>query len=249
MDNPRLEIFTWFPFNSWKPPAIVLFLYIWFVLKAGPHFMRNRKPFDLQRVIMIYNLSLVLLNLCNVFMGYKILSTFSLKCQPTDFSNSPTARLTWKMSWLVYCLKYIDLLDTIFFILRKKNNQVTPFHVFHHFIAPIYTGIIIYNQPGGQSMMIGFLNSVVHALMYFYYFLAGLGAQYQKYLWWKKYLTQIQIVQFVIIFVHSAQLHFIECNYPMWLVNLNMAVSITFLYLFGKFYYKTYIRSNLKELR
>lgn len=38
------------------------------------------------------------------------------------------------------------------------------------------------------------INSFVHVVMYTYYFLAALGPQMQKYLWWKRYLTRIQIV-------------------------------------------------------
>ena len=30
--------------------------------------------------------------------------------------------------------------------------------------------------------------------MYFYYMLSAMGPQYQKYLWWKKWMTEIQIV-------------------------------------------------------
>lgn len=30
--------------------------------------------------------------------------------------------------------------------------------------------------------------------MYFYYMLAAMGPQYQKFLWWKKYMTELQIV-------------------------------------------------------
>lgn len=38
------------------------------------------------------------------------------------------------------------------------------------------------------------LNCVVHVIMYLYYGLTALGPKYQKYLWWKKYLTTIQLV-------------------------------------------------------
>ena len=38
------------------------------------------------------------------------------------------------------------------------------------------------------------LNSFIHVLMYTYYGLAGLGPHMQKYLWWKRYLTRIQLV-------------------------------------------------------
>lgn len=30
--------------------------------------------------------------------------------------------------------------------------------------------------------------------MYFYYMMSAMGPQYQKYLWWKKYMTELQIV-------------------------------------------------------
>ena len=82
---------------------------------------------------------------------------YSLGCQPVDYSNSPqalrviyfftskskfilkiwilTTIITIKMTrvcWLFYASKFIELLDTIFFIMRKKFNQVSFLHVFHH---------------------------------------------------------------------------------------------------------------------
>jgi len=38
------------------------------------------------------------------------------------------------------------------------------------------------------------INSSVHVLMYTYYGLSALGPHMQEYLWWKKYLTRIQLV-------------------------------------------------------
>ena len=38
------------------------------------------------------------------------------------------------------------------------------------------------------------LNCFVHIVMYSYYFLSGLGPSVQKYLWWKKYVTVLQMV-------------------------------------------------------
>lgn len=43
-------------------------------------------------------------------------------------------------------------------------------------------------------MIVGFLNSAVHVIMYFYYMVAAMGPKYQKYIWWKKYMTRIQLV-------------------------------------------------------
>lgn len=50
--------------------------------------------------------------------------------------------------------------------------------------------------------------------MYFYYMMAAMGPSVQKYLWWKKYLTVFQMVQFVLLGLHSIQLLFIDCDYP-----------------------------------
>ena len=41
------------------------------------------------------------------------------------------------------------------------------------------------------------LNSFVHVLMYLYYGLSAIGPQMQPYLWWKKYLTMVQLVRSV----------------------------------------------------
>lgn len=38
------------------------------------------------------------------------------------------------------------------------------------------------------------VNSFVHVVMYTYYGLAGLGPKVQKYLWWKRYVTILQLV-------------------------------------------------------
>ncbi|XP_016301765.1 elongation of very long chain fatty acids protein 4-like [Sinocyclocheilus anshuiensis] len=47
---------------------------------------------------------------------------------------------------------------------------------------------------GGQSFFIGLLNTFVHIVMYSYYGLAALGPHMQKYLWWKRYLTSLQLI-------------------------------------------------------
>lgn len=48
--------------------------------------------------------------------------------------------------------------------------------------------------PGGHSTFFAMLNAFVHIVMYFYYMIAAMGPEYQKYIWWKKYLTAFQMV-------------------------------------------------------
>lgn len=39
------------------------------------------------------------------------------------------------------------------------------------------------------------LNCFVHTIMYTYYMLSALGERVRKYLWWKKYVTMLQMVR------------------------------------------------------
>lgn len=67
-----------------------------------------------------------------------------------------------------------------------------------------------------------------------------MGPKYQKFIWWKKYLTSFQMVQFIAIFIHQFQLLFRECDYPkgfmIW-IGLHGAM---FLFLFSDFYKTKY---------
>lgn len=44
------------------------------------------------------------------------------------------------------------------------------------------------------AFLIGLINSLVHVVMYLYYGLAAFGPSMSKYLWWKRYLTCLQLV-------------------------------------------------------
>lgn len=76
--------------------------------------------------------------------------------------------------------------------------------------------------------------------MYFYYMVAAMGPQYQKYLWWKKYMTSIQLIQFVLIMAYMVTIALKGCNMPKTLTFFFIANTLIFLYLFGNFYKRTY---------
>lgn len=48
--------------------------------------------------------------------------------------------------------------------------------------------------PGGMGSFHAMINSCVHVIMYSYYGLSAAGPRFQKFLWWKKYMTAIQLV-------------------------------------------------------
>ncbi|KAH7986310.1 hypothetical protein HPB52_025065 [Rhipicephalus sanguineus] len=84
------------------------------------------------------------------------------------------------------------------------------------------------------------INGAVHVVMYTYYFLSSLGPEVQKYLWWKRYITQLQLVQFVVLFVHSLMPFFFNCNYPRSHTYITMSQAAFFFGLFMNFYVQSY---------
>jgi phosphatidylglycerophosphate synthase len=102
--------------------------------------------------------------------------------------------------------------------------------------------------PTGHLTFFGFLNAFVHIIMYAYYMMAAIGPEMQKYLWWKKYLTTFQMIQFITVFFHAIQLViFNPCNYPLIFVYVVMFMASMFLVLFAGFYQRAYI--NNKKLK
>ena len=43
------------------------------------------------------------------------------------------------MAWWYFISKFTEFLDTFFFVLRKKNNNVSTLHVLHHGLMPLFT--------------------------------------------------------------------------------------------------------------
>lgn len=98
------------------------------------------------------------------------------------------------LCWWYYISKLTEFADTVFFILRKKDSQVTYLHLYHHSLTPLETWICCKFIAGGHGTFSNLINNAVHVVMYGYYMVSAMGPEYQKYLWWKKYLTTIQLV-------------------------------------------------------
>ncbi len=60
------------------------------------------------------------------------------------------------------------------------------------FIHSVYFHVKM--TAGGMGSFHAVVNACVHVIMYTYYGLAAAGPRFQKYLWWKKYMTAIQLV-------------------------------------------------------
>ncbi|CAF1177506.1 unnamed protein product [Adineta ricciae] len=141
-----------------------------------------------------------------------------------------------EVCWLYFMMKIIDLVDTIIFVLRKKDNQITFLHVYHHLTMVFFGWYGTMYVAGGQSLFIVIINSFIHVIMYAYYGLSACGSRIQKYLWWKRYLTQAQITQFVMVLIHSAVNFLTPCNYAKIFDVSFFLYGVSILTLFLNFY-------------
>lgn len=223
--------------------------YLWFVKIIGPSLMRDRKPYELFTFIRVYNLFMVLWNAFGFYMACVLLNygleTFG--CRPIDpTSKDPKDQKIIDFGYIFMLSRLVEFIDTICFVLRKKSRQISGFHVFHHFSVPIAVWMFVKFAPGGNSGIFPFLNSFIHTIMYSYYFLATFKP-IRPYLGWKKYLTQFQIIQFIIMIIHSTQPLFIPgCKFPRTFLYINIFFSIIFIYLFTKFYIENYGKQTVR---
>lgn len=155
--DPRTK--DWFLSGSFYPLATILASYLYFCLYAGPAWMKNRKPFELKNTLIVYNVVQVILSIYLVVEGLEggWRKHYNFTCQLVDYTDNPLAiRVSsiicalcmcilklnlnhFQMAsavWVYYMCKLIELLDTVFFVLRKKQNQITFLHLYHHTMMP-----------------------------------------------------------------------------------------------------------------
>lgn len=75
-------------------------------------------------------------------------TNFSFRCNPTNFTIDPMGMYVAYVGYSYFILKLIDLLDTVFFVLRKKWAQVSFLHVYHHVMTSVVAYIFHLYAPG-----------------------------------------------------------------------------------------------------
>jgi len=157
--------------------------------------MRDRKPLLLTSALVVHNFFLCGISLImavgvlyEAFKTYYSHGVYALYCGTGD-DDWDLPMMKWGI-WF-YWSKYYELLDTVFLALRKK--PLTLLHLFHHVLVVTMCWVQIQAEMY-FGWITGFLNTFVHVFMYYYFAMQILGVN----IWWKKYLTRAQIIQFYI---------------------------------------------------
>ncbi|XP_068717450.1 very long chain fatty acid elongase 4-like isoform X2 [Montipora capricornis] len=233
-------------------PTISLVAMYLFIVKVGPKIMEKREAYNLRELLIVYNFALVVLS---AWMSYEFVASildipnFNFFCQavPQVRDDQRLNRLA-RVCYVYWLSKFVEYLDTFFFILRKKNNQVTFLHVYHHTSMCILWWLVCKYIPAFFGAA---CNSFVHVVMYAYYCLSAIGPQMRPYLWWKRYITKLQLTQFVIVVIYLSNAFRRNCIGFWGNVQLLLHLSFvaTMVILFGNFYIQSYLDANKANRR
>ncbi|XP_068148341.1 very long chain fatty acid elongase 4 [Drosophila tropicalis] len=227
--------------------ATLLALYL-LMVRYAPKWMARHKPLQLRVPLFLYNLTMALINahICLEFFTASRALNYRFSCQPCREDYNPHEMRIAAAFWWFYITKVFEFADTAFFILRHKWSQLSFLHVYHHSTMFIMCWIVVKWLPTGSSYVPGMINSFVHIIMYSYYALSTLGPRIQPYLWWKRYLTALQLLQFTIGFFWGSHALYQNCGYTLWILYFGGFYMSSFLFLFGRFYIQSYQTTTRK---
>lgn len=226
--------------NEWPLMANVyptLFLTFFYLSVVGTTPKLIKKKLNLKKIIILYNLFQILFSGWMFYGLFLEWAKYNFFCEPID--NTENGDNMSKVIWWYFISKFTEFFDTFFFITQMKFSNISTLHVFHHGIMPIFSWYGCKYASTGHETLGALLNTFVHVIMYTYYLLAI--TEQKKCLFFKKYLTSLQLLQFVTIILHSTLLFFYNpCGFPIvHSVLIIVLMSIFFLF-FVNFYLKTF---------
>ncbi|ALC46969.1 CG31141, partial [Drosophila busckii] len=235
------------------PITIIVTAYLLFVLKLGRQYMSKRAAFQLRGILQVYNVVQIIFNaLLFIAVAYEVfvLRPYKLSCMtvlPMDHALKHFDRL---IAYAYYINKVLDLLDTIFIVLRKSYKQISVLHLVHHVYMASFSYICIrLHGYGGHLIITTLFNVMVHVLMYSYYYLCAQNPQFKQSIGWKKYITLVQMAQLLTIFGHSAWTAMQpDCEVSRYVIWLVLVMSMAIFLMFTNFYMHAYILPKRKPL-
>ena len=112
-------------------------------------------------LLLAYNAGQVLINL---YVALAIGAALGGRVWGIGVRDTPAIR---HAVWLHFLCKYVDMLDTLIIILRKKRSQLSFLHLWHHASILVVWGWVVGTYDGASATYAygAWINSCVHVVM------------------------------------------------------------------------------------
>jgi len=214
--------------------------------------MANRKPFDLQTPLILWNALLAIFSIAGfvrmtpIFL--RVIQQKGLAYTYTNVSEIMTDKVAgyWSFLWVVS--KIPELIDTLFIVLRKKPLMFM--HWYHHALTGWFAFVTFY-ESNAYMVWVVYLNFFIHSFMYSYYCARALQIRIPPQ--FAQLLTGAQIIQFLI--THAVMGHLLVLlsttsrSYAVTFRGYAVGafMELTYLLLWFRFYYISYIAGGGKK--
>ncbi|CAG9839935.1 unnamed protein product [Diabrotica balteata] len=222
--------------------SFVLF-YVFSIRVLGPKLMQHRQPYNIKNLVIGYNVIQILVNIYIVYECIYVYFTnpnwICIDARPKqDFAN---------VCKHYYFLKLFDIVETMFFILRKSYRQASFLHLYHHSAICLAAFLNFRYDYGDTTLIVGLLNCATHVLMYIYYLLTAIDSKWRDNVTIKKVLTSIQIIQLNMMWIYFGLTKLTPgCKtMPRYVLYMWIAQNLFMVSLFLKFYFKTYVKKEV----
>jgi len=205
----------------------------------------RQRGFHLQLPLAIFSLGMAIFSILGVM---RMMPEFSRALYRHGFEHSfcissfceDHVAATWYK--LFGWSKYVELIDTLFLILRKR--PVNFIHWYHHATVLVVTwhGIHTFIAAGRWWVT---MNYIVHSIMYSYFAWRALGYGCPR--WIPMSITSLQLAQMGMALVLGYNIVNVKlsgrlCHHPWENLYLAIAIFSTYIYLFARFFYFSYIK-------
>lgn len=213
--------------------------------------MKNRKPLNLTLPVRLYNIYQIIV--CAVYIKICHENNLALrdiwKCIPDPkLKGYADEQMILQMSygWYYIMVRLSELIETVFFVLRKKNDQVSILHVYHHISTVYVLSTFLLESGGMMEFNSALMNNAVHLVMYTYYLLSSFKILQKFTSKLKPFLTAIQIAQLFAIFGQTIIAVLPNCH-ATWVFKLQFLNVFILILMFLAFYFKSYVKKSEKS--
>ncbi|KAL2254357.1 putative elongation of fatty acids protein DDB_G0272012 [Sesamum indicum] len=258
VDHPFITHYHWIPNQTpgasplFVAVAVVTYLTLTLSLSHFP-LLPTLSSAALRLITVVHNLVLCLLSLimavgCTLSALHQTPPDYPIwpLCFPVNHTPPRGPSFFW--AHVFYFSKILEFLDTLLILLSgSRSRRLSFLHVYHHAVVVVMCYVWLATS---QSLFPVALvtNATVHVVMYSYYLLSAVGIRP----WWKRLVTDFQIIQFLFSFVISGWMVYYHMKGPgcegIWGWCFNGVFNASLLALFFDFHRKNYAKKKRSDL-